>query len=253
MKIDVYSNMYNEEPILPYWLRHYETFVDRIFVWDGGSTDKTLEMLKKHPKVTLLPRDIKRGHDDEYYVKSLYPQYRTYSRGYADWVIVADADEFIYHPHIRKVLEKAKKDGIQMIQCEGYAMVSKKFPNGNGQIYDEIKTGYPNKTASKWTIYSPDISVGFFVGRHGRPWGYFGCNKSRDCKIKLLHYHFIGMEYLKARTLKNIEGVKLFQPDFPITLNTPNLCPNGDIANMLKWLDKHATKAPLVPGLVTNT
>jgi len=248
MKIDVYSNMYNEEPILPYWLRHYETFADRIFVWDGGSTDKTLKILKKHPKVILLPRDKKRGHDDEYYVTHLYPQYRKYSRGFSDWVINADADEFIYHPHLREVLEKAKKDGVQLIQCEGYSMVSDKFPVGDGQIYDKIRTGFANSMSSKWTIYSPDISVGFFIGRHGRPWGYFRSKISRDCGIKLLHYRFIGKEYLESRTRKNIEGVKLSTPDHscPFTLESPDHCPDGEITNIFEWLAKHQRKAPKV-------
>jgi len=247
MKVDVYSNMYNEELILPYWLRHYETFADRIFIWDGGSTDKTLGILKAHPKVTLLPRG-QRGHDDDYYITELYPQYEKYSRGVSDWVIIADADEFIYHPHLLEVLEKAKKEKIRMILSEGFSMISDKFPTGNGQIYDEIKTGFADAKYSKWTIFSPDLSLRFWRGRHWRPHGSNGVARSGYDGLKLLHYRFIGKKYLENRTIKNIEGVKLITPGntCSFTLESVVRCPNGENSSMLEWLAKYGRRAPNV-------
>ena len=244
MKIDVYSNMYNEELILPYWLRHYETFANRIFIWDGGSTDKTLEMLKKHPKVTLLPRG-KYGHCDEYYVACLYPQYEKYSRGVSDWVIIADADEFVYHPHLRKVLEKAMKAGVQVIQCAGNAMISDNFPTTNGQIYDEIKMGLPNKFESKWTIHSSNIHIRHHTGRHGPPTAVMDSvykrSAGRGTGIKLLHYRYIGKEYIESRERKNIEQVNIAYPGntWGFTLEVPRRCPDGSSANIFEWLTEH--------------
>ncbi|MBI2405511.1 glycosyltransferase family 2 protein [Candidatus Microgenomates bacterium] len=236
--------MYNEEFMLPYWLRHYETIADRIFIWDGGSTDKTLEILSHHPKVTLLPRD-EPGHSDHYYVTTLYPQYEKYSRGVAEWVMIADADEFVYHPHVREVLKKAKKDGLQMIQCSGFSMISEKLPRKDGQIYDEIKTGIPDSFESKWTIFSPDICMRYRKGRHGTPYNRRQFMGSRDTGIKLLHYRYLTKEYIQKRERKNMKGIKIAYPGhtWSFTLGGPRSMPNGEEMNIYQWLTKHRGEA----------
>jgi glycosyltransferase involved in cell wall biosynthesis len=250
MKIDVYSNMYNEEFLLPYWLRHYETFADRIFIWDDHSTDRTLEILKDHPKVTLLPRE-KHGHDDSYYVTTLYPQYEQHSRGVADWVIGADADEFIYHPRLREVLAEALDKSVLVLQCNGYSMVSDKLPTTSGQIYDEIKLGLVDRALSKWTIHSPNIRVRYRKGRHGPPSveGDFRRSTGRGSGIKLLHYRYLTREYIASRDWKNIEQVDIAYPG----VNGANwdtsvegrirTCPDGVQTNILEWLVKHKPNA----------
>ena len=52
--IDVYGIVRNEEFLLPYFLRHYETFAYRIFICDDHTTDRTREIAKTHAKVSLL-------------------------------------------------------------------------------------------------------------------------------------------------------------------------------------------------------
>ena len=54
MTIHVYNIVHNEEFLLPYYLRHYEQFADKIFIFDDESTDRTAEIAKAHPKVTYL-------------------------------------------------------------------------------------------------------------------------------------------------------------------------------------------------------
>jgi hypothetical protein len=215
-------------------------------VWDCGSTDKTLDILKKHLKVTILPLppEEMNGLDDNYFVNYLYPQYKKYSRGVADWVIIADADEFIYHPQIKDVLEKAKNEGRQLVQCEGFSMVSDKFPTTNGQIYDEIKTGFSDRRYSKWTIFSPDVSICFKRGRHWKPIGFKDVKTNRDASIKLLHYRFIGRDYLENRTTKNLERFALVKSNINkwMTIETPIICPNHETCAVLEWYDKYKDK-----------
>lgn len=243
MKIDVYSNMHNEELILPYWLRHYETIADRIFTWDDDSTDTTREILGKHPKVTILPMG-KHNSNDLYWTTYVFPQYEQISRGCADWVIVADADEFIYHPNLLKILEEEKGKGTQVIQCQGYSMVSDSLPTTNGQIYDEIKMGLPDRRESKWTIHSTDISIRFAKGRHGPVYNHSAFVRSRGTGIKLLHYRYLGEKYLNDRNMKLFERHKLMH-NFTgkYSIQEKYTCPDGSKDSLLNWFTAHKGEA----------
>lgn len=63
MKIDVFSIMRNEEDLLPYFLRHYETFADRIFIFD--SKDNFLKRAQWERRRTLedykIPQKLNSG------------------------------------------------------------------------------------------------------------------------------------------------------------------------------------------------
>ena len=206
--IDVYSNMFNEEFIVPYWLRHYETFADRIFIWDDASTDRTKELLSKSSKVTFLPME-KHGDDDGYWTQVLFPRYEQYSRGVADWVIIADADEFIYHSNLLGVLAGEKERKTQLIRCEGFAMVSENPPTTSNQIYEEIKMGLPDVLESKWTIFSPDATIRYGRGRHVKPLCQKGCTQSNTTGIKLLHYRYLGAQFFEEHDQKLCERLRM--------------------------------------------
>ncbi len=42
MKIDVFTTCYNEQIILPYFLKHYKKFANNITVYDNMSTDNSV-------------------------------------------------------------------------------------------------------------------------------------------------------------------------------------------------------------------
>jgi glycosyltransferase involved in cell wall biosynthesis len=46
MKVGLTAPCFNEERFLPYFLRHYSTFCDKIFIFDNCSTDKSKEIIK---------------------------------------------------------------------------------------------------------------------------------------------------------------------------------------------------------------
>ena len=59
MCIDLYASCWNEERIIPFFLRRYEPVVDRIIIFDDGSSDRSLELLAASAKVEL--RRLKQG------------------------------------------------------------------------------------------------------------------------------------------------------------------------------------------------
>lgn len=236
--VDVYCPMYNEERLVPYFLRHYETIADRIFVWDDDSTDQTVKLLSKHPKVIFLKKD-KKGLDDEYFVNDLFPKYEQISRGTADWVIVVDADEYVYHPDLLRVLADSKEVGVEAIQCKGYAMISDHFPTTNGQIYDEVFMGVDDWLESKWVIHSTTAKVRYKKGRHGQIVNETSVKRSRYkyTGVKLLHYRYLGEDWIESRDQKNTFGNNVAYPKLNAIHNrhTPRHCPDRTKRPILEW------------------
>jgi len=243
MKIDVYSNMHNEEQILPYWLRHYDMVADRIFIWDDESNDRTVEILSQNPKVTFLDMG-QHGDDDAYWVTGMFPQYEQHSIGFADWVIVADADEFIYHPRLIDVLEEEKGKGTQVIQCSGYAMVADSFPTSDGQIWEEIKLGLPDSLMSKWTIHAAIPGIRFGKGRHGPVHNQRAFIRDRGTGIKLLHYRYMGDEYFQNRdwTVLKRNG-EFFHKNYTYSPKRKVTLPDRTRGAALYWYQDHAKEA----------
>ena len=49
MKLSVYTVCYNEQQLLPFFLRHYTQWASRIVIWDNCSTDASLAVAQAFP------------------------------------------------------------------------------------------------------------------------------------------------------------------------------------------------------------
>jgi len=200
MKTHIYSIMRNEEELLPYFLRHYSAFADKIFIIDNGSTDNTVKIAKTNKKVHLLKYKFTPGWPVEAEHNACFEKlYKKYSRGEADWVMCVDGDEFIYNRYLIKVLQEHKKRGTKAIKTCGYTMYSEKFPTTKGQIYDECKFGARTRLFDKTVVFNPAINVKFGRGRHETilPKGVAWVR----AKVLLLHYRYLSLESALKRLL----------------------------------------------------
>jgi hypothetical protein len=84
-------------------------------------------------------------------------------------------------------------------------MVSKTFPTTSGQIYDEIKTGFPDNGWSKPAVFRGDIY--WTVGRHGIDFSKCSPVVSPTAELMLLHYRGLGVDYVRWRHARNWERV----------------------------------------------
>jgi hypothetical protein len=196
--IHVYAVCYNEEALLPYFLRHYSTFSDKIIVFDGDSTDRSCEILKAHPLVSIVTSSHYASHDEGMYDEPTLMKIRNRaykaSRGAADWVVIVDVDEFLYHPDVRGLLDQYKREGVTLPLVAGFDMVAEAPPSGAGQIYDEIRTGFLNRRYSKSAVFNPEIDVNFQYGCHQCfPEGKVV--KGVEPEFGLLHYRLLGQDH----------------------------------------------------------
>jgi hypothetical protein len=188
MKIEVFAICWNEIELVPYFVRHYKTFASRITVFDNYSSDGSDIALSK-----LGCEVIKYGGrelDDREYLRI---KNNAWKDSKADYVIVCDMDELLYHPNIKSYLHSSFLNGVNIFETQGIDMFSNNMPAmGNGQIYEFIKTGFESPAYSKRVIFSPSIeNINYDYGcHHSQPTGNLIFDSSRE--LKVLHYRNIG-------------------------------------------------------------
>jgi len=206
MKVWVFTICKDEVDMIGWFLRHYETFAERIIVYDEQSTDGTREILKAHPKVEVREWPHK-GLDDVQFVHCINSAYHE-AAGKADWVIWPDVDELLYSPNIEYVLNSAKED---MILATGYALISRYekrvgYKPGS-QLYEVIRTGYPQPNYDKYICWRPHVQVTHNIGRHTDS-GYPHCSGVLGTipKLKLFHCHHVwGVEHTIKVNARNLD------------------------------------------------
>jgi glycosyltransferase involved in cell wall biosynthesis len=198
----VYTVVHNEALMMPYFIRHYATFCSRIIVYDDHSDDGTQAI------VTSAGADLReypgRGLDDLAFVAFANEQYKE-ARGHADYVIWVDGDEFLYHPDIAARLTELHADGVTLPRTRGFNMLGDHPPTTDGQIYEEITTGFQDDRYSKPVIIDPNLDIAWSAGKHEiQVNGPTSVDHLGD-PLKLLHFRYLGRAYHEARSAKNYE------------------------------------------------
>lgn len=194
MLIEVHSLLHNEILLLPYFIKHYSQFANIIF-YESNSTDGSPEMAN-----LLGCKVVKVESNNNLIDENVFLRIKNncWKNSKADWVIICDTDEFVYHPNLIKILERTQ---CTVIQPREYLMYSRKFPDNNGQLYDKIKYGkLGNSGFGKINLFKPSQirEINYFPGCHvAKPIGNVVLLKTN--KIKTLHFHYAGLDYRLAK------------------------------------------------------
>jgi hypothetical protein len=199
-RIHYYAPAWNEELMLPFMLRHYAPWVERFVIYDNNSTDGSVELLRRLPNVEI--RKLPRTQPDSIIatMRDLHNSCWKESRGAADWVIVADIDEFLYHPDFLGYLRRCRWRGVTCIPALGYEMLSDRFPEQDATLLTAVRRGTPEHNMSKLRLFNPDAvkETNFGAGGHvAAPKGRIVYPK-RD-ELLLLHFKRLGADYLIRR------------------------------------------------------
>lgn len=201
MTIWCYSVVRNSEELMPFFLRHYSSFCERIFIWDDKSEDGTYQIAEEHPKVTIEPWPHSTGLDDMLFLEFAYQQYPK-ACGHADWVIWVDSDEFIYSKNLPYALEWIGKKGFNVVRPYAFNMVGPEFPKDDGrQIWEIWPWGVPAPVYSKPCIFKPCSKIRWSAGKHRLEKIHQKMAVGLGCK--LLHYRYMGFDYTKQKNERN--------------------------------------------------
>ena len=197
MIIHAHIITWNEGKILPFTLDHYSKFCDKIFIYDNMSDDSSDDIFKKYDKVTIRKWGTNKFNELE--ATDLRNNAYKISRGKADWVIVCDCDEFLYHPELIDTLTTYKANGVTVPKIDGHDMCSDEFPIYDGELLtDKVKIGSETyDMMCKNIIFNPVLDSKFGVGSHH--FSADGAKYSEKDELKLLHYKFLGKTYVLWR------------------------------------------------------
>jgi Glycosyl transferase family 2. len=192
-RVHVYTVCWNEQDLLPFFLEHYSAFAERIVVFDNYSTDASPEIVRACDCAELRSFDTDGTFNEEANIQIKNTAYRE-SLGEADFVVVVDADEFVFHEDILGVLDGYRRAGVTLPQMQGYDMVSWRFPNRTKAITEAVRQGRVNPMYAKRCVFHPSLDINFDLGAHS-------CMPRGDVvesspELSLLHYHYVG--YLRS-------------------------------------------------------
>lgn len=197
MKIHLHTILWNEEQLIPFFLHFYEPICDKIFVYDNGSTDNSLQKLKKYPKVEV--QDWQPNCESICLKASEFKSQFCKLSSDADWVLIVDPDEFLYLKNLREYL-CALDDSIKAIKTTAYCMIHDEFPLYNGKCLTELaQKGVRDYFFDKVALLRPN--VGDFQYSPGCHQIAFKNPTLLDetSNIKLLHYRLLGKEHTHKR------------------------------------------------------
>lgn len=190
MLIEIFAVCHNEEKMMHYFLRHYLQY-GSVTIFDNQSTDDSVKIAEKAGAI------IFQFDTNNEFREDVLTQIRNicWKESKADWVIITDIDELVYHKDLIKTLENIKET---VVLPHMFNMYSDEFPHIEGQIYDVVK--YGTEIRSKMCLFRPNeiTAMNYEAGCHfAWPEGNFKLNFTSD--IINLHFKNLSTEYVIKR------------------------------------------------------
>ncbi|TSC88382.1 MAG: family 2 glycosyl transferase [Microgenomates group bacterium Gr01-1014_16] len=197
MKITAHSIVKNEQNWIWHSLNSVLSFVDEIIVWDTGSTDNTIKIIKtiSSPKIKFLHST----HIDPDALTTIRQEMLEATK--SDWLLILDGDEIWPEASIRQTISFINKS------ANPYEYLIHPYYNLVGDVFH-----YQDKSAGRYKIdeYSGHITIRFvnlkllpklhFSKPHGQQ-GLFDDANTLIQDRKPFRGHFLDLPYLHATHL----------------------------------------------------
>ena len=131
MKTTCFTNIYNEEYLLPFWLSHHKDMFDEIIIVDYRSTDASVEICKKIcPKCQIITT-----RNDFFGAREIDSEFMDLEQKVEGIKIVLNITEFLFSEKpIQSYFENGQNTSFSVTAISPY---SKKqyFPTNNRELF----------------------------------------------------------------------------------------------------------------------
>ncbi len=189
--ITVYTIAYNEEVMLPFFIKWYrERFPDcKIVIYDNESTDNTVKIALEN-NCEIISFNTNNKFED---AVNMYIKNTCWKVASTSWVVVCDADELLSIDQ-NTLIEEDKK-GTTIISTQGWNMVNK------DELTDieQIQFGFKHDHQSKKILFNKEKikEMNYDPGAHNiRP---IGDVKYSEKIYSLCHFKYLSEDYLVNR------------------------------------------------------
>lgn len=110
MKIWVNTIVHNEENFIWFSLMSVVDFVDKILVWDTGSTDETAKIIEEVKRIKGDKIEFRQVGETSPEQFTLMRQ-KMLEESKCDWILILDGDEVWWEESIKSLVNKINKDG----------------------------------------------------------------------------------------------------------------------------------------------
>lgn len=225
-KIWVYTLCYNEMRILPYIVKYWQKYADKVVVYDNGSIDGSQEFLNQFDFIELRHFDTHNEFNDLFNKLIKNEAWKEARDRDVDFVQVSDLDEVIYSPlSIKDICSSFIANKIDIILTNWIEVIAETFPTKiNEEEFHKSKgfygnnCGYPDPDRrilgkAKFMLFNPNtiLESNFNEGSHFSNFimRYPNVNPKyykiddNDTQLYTLHFDKIGLDYLQYKYSKN--------------------------------------------------
>ena len=194
MSVTVYTISYNEELMLPFFIKHYRTMFPEchIVVYDNQSTDRTAEIAKES-NCEVIQYDTDNKISDTKYLEI---KNNCWKNSKTDWNIVCDVDELGFLTE--EQLEYESSLGTSVIKFTGWDMVNMSDDPADTHV-DILQYGEKSPYYNKSIVFNKSkiSEINFGPGCHWEfPVGIIAYSLNQ---YNLYHYRYIGEDYTVNR------------------------------------------------------
>ena len=139
-KIGVITVCYNEMPLLPYAVDYWKEYAEKVFVYDNGSDDGSVEYLKQFEPWIQVEHFDSGGLDAQTNSEIKGNKWRDMRNDY-DFFVVCDLDEFHYCPDWDGQLDAMRANGNSLGVCQWWCPTLPCMPDRSrveGHLLHEI-------------------------------------------------------------------------------------------------------------------
>ncbi len=187
--ITIYTITYNEEVILPYFIKWYrDRFPNcKIIVYDNESTDGTKNICLSTPNLQYIPYHTGNKLSDSTYLKI---KNNAWKHADTDWVIVCDVDEFLDMDEGKLKIHQS----CTIFKSKGYNMCNV----DNLEDITEIKHGVRATQYDKTILFNRKhiAEINYSAGCHH-------CEPTRFVIYSSLNLHLYHMKFIDVDLLVN--------------------------------------------------